>query len=250
MNLPPTLLEAIAAPEGGRVVLIIGAGSSLEQPTCLPLARECSREAHRKLVADGILSNGDCGDPDDLSVVADTVKAKTGGQAQLVRRLPITKFKNAKPNNGHLITAALMLEGAITNVVTLNFDLALNHALSDLAAENEVSIIKGPEEHNRLSRINIIYLHRNAETAHEDWILTTEALDQAWRDNWEEVIARFAMAAPVTVFTGLGSPCGVLKHSVEKLRMALANEVNVYLANPGRVEDSPFARELEIEATK
>ncbi len=250
MPLPPPLLEAIAAPEGGRIVFVIGAGCSFEPPTRVPLAKECSQEAHRKLVADGVLGNGDCADPDDLSVLADAVQAKTGGQSALVSRMPITQFKNAAPNDGHLITAALMLEGAIANVVTLNFDLALNHALSQVAAQAEVSIVKGPEEHHRLGRANVIYLHRNAEADPEQWILTTEGLAVAWRDNWEEVIARFATATPIVVFAGLGSSCGVLKDSINRLRDALGDGANVYLAGPGKVEDSLFASELSISEKK
>ncbi|MDA1052171.1 MAG: hypothetical protein O3C40_17065 [Planctomycetota bacterium] len=248
MPLPPTLLEAIAAPEGGRIVLVIGAGCSFEPPTGIPLARECSRDAHRKLLADGVLQDGDCADPDDLSVLADAVQAKTGRQSALVSRLPITQFKNATPNDGHLITAALMLEGAIANVVTLNFDLALSHALSQVAAKNEVSIVKGPEEHHRLGRANVIYLHRNVEADPEQWILTTEALAKAWRNNWEEVIARFATATPIIVFAGLGSSCGVLQDSIAKLRNALGSGSNVYLAGPDDIDDSLFADELKITA--
>lgn len=250
MSLPSTLLEAIAAPEGGRVVLIIGAGCSLEPPTNIPLSSDCSNEAHRRLVLDGILSDGECHNPNDLSVLADTVKAKVGGQSELVRRLPIPPFKNATPNDGHLITTSLMLEGAITNVVTLNFDLALNHALSQLSVEDEVCIIRGPEEHDRLSRSNIIYLHRNVEADLEEWILTTEALEESWKGQWEEIITRFALAAPVTVFVGLGSPCGVIRHSVQKLKEARENQTNIYLASPGTLPDSHFATELRIDAAE
>ncbi|MDZ4852649.1 MAG: hypothetical protein SGI77_25450 [Pirellulaceae bacterium] len=246
MILPPPLLEALAAPAGGRVVLVIGAGTSLEPPTLIPLALECAREAHRRLLADGILNPTDCSNPDDLSILADTVKSKTGGQAELVLRLPTPEFKTAPPNDGHLIAAALMMEGAIANIVTLNFDLSLNHALSQVSANNDVSIIKGPEEHHGLGRSNVIYLHRNVEAEPENWILTTDALGDAWRDNWEEVIVRFATAAPVTVFAGLGSPCGVLSHSIRKIQLALRDNANIYLAGPGEVEDSCFASELQI----
>lgn len=250
MSLPPQLLEALAAPNGGRVVLVVGAGCSFEPPTQLPLSRECSQDAHRKLIADGVLAQGECSNPDDLSVLADTIKTKTGGQGALVSRLPVAKFKSAKPNDGHLIAAALMLEGAISNVVTLNFDLAFNHALSVVGADAEVSIVKGPEEHGSLSRSNVIYLHRNVEADPEQWILTTSALNQEWKDSWEEVIARFATAAPVTVFAGLGSPCGVLTESVGKIQCALGDSACFYLAGPDAHDKSQFARDHHISEEK
>ncbi len=67
MPLPAVLLGAIAHEEGGRVVLVIGAGCSIEAPTDLPLARTCAEEAHRRLVADGVIGADDCPHPEDLS---------------------------------------------------------------------------------------------------------------------------------------------------------------------------------------
>lgn len=221
MAIPPELLQAIASPEGGRVVLVVGAGCSLEPPTGIPLAKPCSQDAHRRLVADGVFAEGECTCADDLSALTDFVKAKCGSQRPLVERLPITKFRNATPNEGHRVAAALLLEGAVTHVLTLNFDLALSHALSELGAKDAVSVIKGPEEHSSLGRANVIYLHRNVEMDGETWVLTSEALEQAWRDAWEDVIASMVTAAPITVFAGMGSSCGVLRHSIERLRAAL-----------------------------
>lgn len=248
MSLPPCLLSAIAAKEGGRVVLVVGAGCSLEDPTRLPLAGKCSEDAHRRLVADGLLKDGDCPEPWDLSALADLVKTKHGGkQKELVRRLPTTEFKNASPNEGHKIAAALMVEGAIWNVVTLNFDLALSHALSEIGVGSEVSVVNGPEQHQQLSRSNVIYLHRSIDADPEALILTTEALEEAWADEWEEWVAKWALAAPITVFAGLGSSCGVLRHTAAKLRKALGDKVQLLLANPGDREASKFAQEMKIE---
>lgn len=247
MNLPPDLLIAIASKEGGRVVLVTGAGCSVEGPTNLPMAGQCSVEAHRKLVLDGILNEGDCIDPSDLSALADLVKSKRDGrQAELVDRLPITEFKNASPNEGHRITAALLVEGAIANVITLNFDLALSHALADIGVGSGVSVIAGPEQHSRMGRSNLIYLHRNIDSNPEDLILTTKALDEAWVDKWEEFVAKWAMVTPVTVFAGLGSSCGVLRHAAAKLKDALGKYVHLLFANPDTFADAIFAKEMGI----
>jgi hypothetical protein len=187
-------------------------------------------------------------EPRDLSALADLVKSKhEGKQAELVSRLPRTEFKNASPNEGHRIAAALMVEGAIWNVVTLNFDLALSHALSEIGAGAAVAIVNGPEQHQQLGRSNVVYLHRNIDADPEELILTKQALDNAWVDKWEEWVAKWALAAPVTVFAGLGSSCGVLRHSAERLRQALGNKVQLLLANPEDRTKSRFAQELQIE---
>jgi hypothetical protein len=93
-------------------VLAIGAGTSLEPPTSLPLSAQCAEEAHRRLLADNVLAEP-CRNPDDLSEVADRVYEVTGSQEELVRRLPRMQFQQAKPNEGHLLAAAMLIEGAI-----------------------------------------------------------------------------------------------------------------------------------------
>lgn len=87
MDLPVELLQAISSPGGGKIALIVGAGCSVEAPTGVPVASKCSIEVHRRLLADGVLENGDCTDPTDLSAVADAVFAKKRSQRDVVDRL-------------------------------------------------------------------------------------------------------------------------------------------------------------------
>jgi hypothetical protein len=155
-RLPADVLEAIAYPEGGRVVLVIGAGCSVDAPTNLPLAGALARECHRRLVEDGVIAQDACDSPDDLSAVADAVFAATNSQRALVERFPPDRFRRAAPNEGHRIAAALMREGAISNIVSLNFDLAEDAALTNVSAGAEVATISGPEEHHRLIAQNLI----------------------------------------------------------------------------------------------
>ena len=107
MPFPPDVLAAASDPMGGKWVLVIGAGCSVEPPTSLQTAAVCAREAHRRLRSDGLLSQ-DCDNPDDLSVVADAVFAETGGQQELVAKLPLARFRSASPNQGHYFAAALL----------------------------------------------------------------------------------------------------------------------------------------------
>src|ERR1039458_546506 len=148
------------------------------------------------------VSEGDCPDPSDLSVLADAVVQTTGDQGALVTRMHPNRFRTAQPNKGHTLAAVLLRERAINCVVTLNFDLALSAALA-LIGGNDVEIIQGPEQHNQLGTINLVYLHRNANSDADAWILTTNALDEAWRGHWEEVIGTRFISGPMTVFVGL-----------------------------------------------
>jgi hypothetical protein len=248
--LPAELLRQIASPSGGHVALVLGAGCSVEPPTNMPLARECSEEIHRKLVADGIIEAGECKNPQDLSAVADTVYGNLGSQREVVKRLLDTyKFKRARPNEGYLIAAALLCEGGVSSIVTLNFDLALSQALIELDAPDEIRVIEGPEHLDQLGSRNVYYLHCNANAASEEaWVLRTSVLEREWRDHWQPIIANRALSTPVVLFAGLSSPAAVLTQSIELIRRALEPYPrSVFLAGPGERDKSAFFQELRID---
>ncbi|MBK8233728.1 MAG: hypothetical protein IPK72_24920 [Candidatus Eisenbacteria bacterium] len=248
MTLPHTLLQAVSAPGGGKITLVVGAGCSFEAPTLIPLAGTCSQQCHDRLVANGVLALGDCALPSNLSCLADTVFAKTGEQRLLVEQLSQHyELKTASPNDGHLLTAALLREGAIASVVTLNFDLALSTAISLLGVGDVVGVIDGPDDLPNKKALNLYYLHRNANAADpETWVLRTAALDTEWNGRWEQVVAAMVLATPVVVFAGLGSPANVLVQSATLIRNAIPNGSKAYQVDPGDPEMSEFFKALAL----
>ena len=245
-TLPPSLLHAISSPGGGRVVLVLGAGCSNEEPTSLPLSGDLSEECHRKLVADGILKEGEVDDRRDLSAVAEAVVCRTGSQSALIERFPPDKFRYAEPNEGYLIMAALFLEGALADTLTLNFDSAARTALGRLGAGERVSTIRGPEDHTQLGTRNLIYLHRDIDSDHDDIILRPTALEDAWRERWGQVIAQRVLAGPVTVFVGLGTPASVLIDTTKRIHAAIGGQASVFVVDLIASEDSYFANSLNV----
>lgn len=239
--LPSELLRQISADGGSRVVLVVGAGASMQAPTNLKSGAIYSFEAHRKLVADGVLADDECSDPYDLSALADVVYNKaSGSQKELTSRLPKDDWRSARPNRGHLLAAALLTEGALRHVVTLNYDLAFQNAFSVLGNTAAVSFIHGPDDHARIGAHSVVYLHRSVDQDEETWVLRKSALDSDWVDGWEGAVAAANLSAPLTVFVGLGSPAQVLTDSVA--RLAEATQSSYYLVDPNT--DSKFAAAL------
>src|SRR5690606_15795046 len=157
-----------------------------------------------------VLAEGECADPDDLSVLADLLYEKFGSQAELTSRLPKDAWRTAAPNSGHLFAAALLIEGALHHVITLNYDLAFQHAVAALGNSTHITFVEGPEEHTNLGTHSVVHLHRSVNQPEETWVLRKTALDAAWKAEWESVIAAANLSAPVVVFVGLGSPANVL----------------------------------------
>ena len=249
-GLPQELLRAISSPGGGKVALVVGAGCSAEAPTGIPMARECSVEVHRRLVADGILQDRDCADPSDLSLVADAVFDKTGSQKELVERLcERYELKLASANEGYLIAAAMLCEGAISSVVTLNFDLALSDAIAQLGAAQVVGLIECPEDMPRKQKaINVYYLHRNANELDPDlWVLRNAALQNEWRGHWQPIIATRVLTAPVVVFAGLGNPAAVLIETMKLVQHALPTATSFYQVDLADRGESRSFRELGLD---
>ena len=246
MVLPPQLLQAISAEEGGKVAVIIGAGCSFEPPTNLPLSRVLSEEAHARVVADNILESGDCAEPSDLSCVADVVFGKTAHQDALVSRFPLARFRNAAPNDGYLVAVALLREHAISDLLTLNFDLAIRHALGEMSAGADVGVVRGPQEAAATGVVNVVYLHRDAEASADEWILRTAQIEDAWKNGWEELVTTRVMTAPVVVFAGLGTAAAVLVETIRRVRAAVEDHISIHV-DPFEFGSSPFTETLEIQ---
>lgn len=246
IKIPEHLLHAVSELEGGRVSLIVGAGCSAESPTDLPLSRELSLDAHRKLVEDGVLNDGECSNPSDLSCLAETVWKKTGSQQSLVGRFPCDRLRTASPNEGHLLAAALLYEQALCCIITLNFDLALSIALGQIGTKGNVIVISKPEDHGRLGLANLVYLHRNVDADPDQWVLRSSVSDENWARGWERVVTEKMVSAPVTVFVGLGSPVGVIEHSTLLILKNLGNLVKVYQVDPLNKDDSALFKKLGL----
>lgn len=252
MPLPSELLRAVSSPGGGRVALVLGAGCSVEPPTGIQVSTACSLEIHRLLVADGILKEKECEKPEDLSAVSEAVFKRYGSQRAVVERLRDSyDMKLAAPNDGYLIAAALLCEGAISSIVTLNYDLALSNALSALGAPKSIEIIERPEDLTRQKNTNVYYLHRNVNAEDpETWVLRTKALEEEWRGHWEQIIAMRVLTAPVVLFAGIGTPVAVLIESTKLLCASLPPPRQLFLAAPEALAQSRFFQELGIDEAR
>ena len=127
---PPYAISlAERASAGGKVVVYLGAGVSLAQPTGLPTGPALATAIHARLkVAFHVL---DAVNPTDLVAVADAVASLPGGEEALRQTAAQSAdFKTAKPAYAHRTIAHLMLEGAI-DVLTTNWDNCIERGAGD-----------------------------------------------------------------------------------------------------------------------
>jgi hypothetical protein len=213
----------------------------------MPLARQLSTEAHRKLVHEGVLSAGECADPTDLAGLATVVFQKTGSQAALIRQFPVDKMRTARANEGYRMLIALMLEGAVSHVLSLNFDLAPQNAAVELG--ETVTVIDRPNVLIPMTK-TVVHLHGNVNSGNDDWVLRSEVINNDWKSRWQEVVDRQILAAPNVLFVGLGSAAPVLSETVAMIAAAAGQQKAFYQADVGDYAHNDFAGQLNITADR
>jgi len=87
-------------------------------------------------------------------------------------------------------------ERAVGAVMTLNFDLAMSHALAQLGAGDDVGTVRGPADLAGQRLVNLVYLHRNVDADPEQWVLRSAVLAGDWKGQWEELITTTVLASP------------------------------------------------------
>ncbi len=246
MVIPAALIAAICDTQGRAISLVLGAGCSMESPTGLPSSSDCSREVLRMLVRDGIVQQSDVSDPSDLSNVADvTVRATKNDQTPLVHALLTSyDFLDAQPNSGHLDAIALMLEGSVLQIVTINFDLALVNAKSKLSAES-ISVIRSVADFAIAGPKRLIFAHGNANSNPEDWILQSEKLKEVWKGTWAEALTQSAMANPFVVCVGMGSSAPLISHCASFIKKRVPNQ-DLYQVDPMEFGKADFTSEVGL----
>lgn len=227
-------------------MLVLGAGCSVESPTNLRTARDLAVHCHRQLVLNDVLGEGDVEDASDLSSVADAVFSRRGSHRDLVMQFPPDAFRYAQPNDGYCIMGALLLEGALADVVTLNFDRTASTALAGLGAGADVCTLRGPNDHQLLGQRNLIYVHGDIDSDPDDIILRSAQLDD-WKGRWREVIAARVLASPVVVFVGIGTAASLLAETTRKIHSALSSGAQAYIVDPLAYEASTLAEELGVQ---
>ncbi len=244
VTVPAPLVAAVAQPGTGQIAIVLGAGCSMDAPTNLASASDYAKRAYRDLVEQRIIVDGCC-DREDLGALADAVFAITGSQEALVDILR-RQLANASPNDGHKIAASLLAEGIVGLILTLNFDRALDTAISDIATEAYVAIIHGVEDLRARTRQGLVYLHGNVESPDSRWILRTAQIDANWEDTWQEYILTDFALTPNVIFAGLGSPTPVISETVLKVRGVLVPPRNVFQVDALDRGDNRLADALEI----
>ena len=144
----------------------------------------------------------------------------------------------------------MLYEGAISSVVTLNFDLALSEHTQRTRGWQHYWSDWCPEV--CLGQKFVIYFTSPVTSIQQTLnhgCCEPPPLHHDWQSQWEPIITQRVLTAPVVIFAGLGTPVAVLIESTKLIRNALAPVTRIYLVDPSDKAESKFFQELGLAPT-
>jgi len=117
-----------------------------------------------------------------------------------VRCLDRYNLKLATPNEGYLIAAALLCEGVIATVVTLNFDLALSTAIGQLGGGKLVGIF-GPAVRTSGTTISTLTGQSTVKTG---FLIVEQTITAGAVQTVDEALADFSRVTGASNSTSVG----------------------------------------------
>ncbi len=168
VELPPELVSAHAE---GSLVLFVGAGASVDPPSCLPTFEELTgkllEESHLPPPRDDLALERQLGDLD-----------RNGVDVHL-RVSEIIRSPDSQPNTLHRAIAGLALASPEPRVVTTNYDRHLSACLTDLS-DNNINEFPSLAFPQRDDFTGIVYLHGWVEEPPKHLVVTDADFGQAY----------------------------------------------------------------------
>lgn len=160
--------ELVAAHAEGRLVLFVGAGASVAEPTCLPSYRELAKKVAEQ--SERPVCGASLDQPDMV-----LSKLKSGGvdvHARVHKLISDPPDRPApEPNNLHRAISSLASASPQVRVVTTNYDRCLSDCLPESMDEYEAHAL--PEQDQFAG---LVYLHGSVRLSSERLIVTAEDL--------------------------------------------------------------------------
>lgn len=215
--------------EDGKFVLILGAGVSIGEPTCLPSGSELALNVKTRLLDGPLASIVGPVDDDNLLAIADTVESQALASFPAFIRaiLETADFRAALPNYAHLAITLLMAE---TNapVLSTNWDTCIERASSITTLYIVPCTCRGHILNAGNSTL-LLKLHGCATNEGSICVSSRQIAEETW---WAANQVGAAIEAGFIAFLGIGSIAQYIRSSVQKILDMSKQLSNVLIVNP------------------
>lgn len=200
VDIPDKLIDAAS---DGSLVLFVGAGVSLNQPSGLPLFGGL---AERLAELQGVIF--------DKSVPPDAFVGRLCDAAPVVREQAraIISASASRPNGGHRAIVRLAKASAVFRIVTTNYDEHLNKAATD-ASIDVGDVYHGPAVPLGRDFTGVVYLHGKASRPASEMVLTDDDFGRAYlTDGWARSFVQDLFLNRTVLFVGYSHGDSVMKY--------------------------------------
>jgi hypothetical protein len=229
-QLPPgRFTQLVAAAKQRQLVIYLGAGISMAEPSCGPSGWAVA-DALRPYVAN--LLDVDVTELDGLSLEA-LAERLVGEDAERLEALRVraseaADFRGITPNFGHEVAALLLREGAV-ELITVNWDCGIETAGRE--AGFSIRGVAGPDESVEIGYGLKIFKVHGCATRPPTLAITKAEVDKP--QSWAVGRVQGALAGGVVAFVGLGTVGLYVCEPVEDLVTAWGQDASsVVIADP------------------
>jgi len=204
---PGPFWDLVAALNSGRLVPFLGAGVSMIAPTSLPSAQQLADQ----LTAGGYGSAGD-----DLEQVAEVCSAR-GGWQLFAQAISDVDWRARKPNTCHRVIAELASEGLISAVMTTNWDMALENALT--GTEVMHTCVSRPQDLAVASprAVKVVKLHGCIETPENIRAKRSEVDAEAWATDWAAEVFAVMLRSTSILYAGYSGASRATTRTIQRI---------------------------------
>jgi hypothetical protein len=212
----------------GKFVLILGAGISMGEPTCLPSGAELAKVVKSKLLGGSLEGIVRSLDDTDLLSMADAVETKSPIAFPVFIRtiLDSANFRTAMPNYAHYAISLLMAEAGVS-VLSTNWDTCIERATT--TNSYIVACISRDDILNAGNSVLLVKLHGCATNQGSIRVSSKQIAEETW---WVTGQVGAAIEAGFVAFLGIGEIAPYIKLSVQKV-LGMSKELsNVLVVDP------------------
>lgn len=226
---PPQIVALGPRIEDKKFVLVLGAGVSVEPPTCLPSGAELALNVKTRLLDSPLASTVEHVADDNLLAMADIVETKSQAAFPAFIRaiLEAADFRMATPNYTHLAIGLLMAETNVP-VLSTNWDTCIEQA--SLSANSYIVACTSRDDiQNAGNSPLLLKLHGCAKNEGSICVSSKQIAEATW---WATHQVGAAIEMGFVAFLGIGSIAEYIKLTIQKILEMTKELSNVLVVDP------------------
>ncbi len=189
-----------------RVAVFLGAGCSVNSPAEIPAAPQLAELLRTESGLEG----------ESLEEIAEQLWNQ-GGWQEFVRILPRDKWRARQPNICHRVIAEICREGLIRELITTNWDILLESALSQAGQPYSVIVESESLDTEPMTSALVVKVHGCIDHPEHIKATTQDVLSPEWKARWVSALFETVLRTRALLFAGYSGASSAATSSIASL---------------------------------